>query len=185
VNRPELTGLRLRDYDSDAAELTLTGKGGKVRTVPVRDPMLKFDIEAHIEARLRDPGDDKHPPGSLNKYLLYPEKRGPSADPDGAPIKVIWFDRQRRLSSTATHRWWKSLLDRAGVEDFKLHEARHTAITEMVRDTGNLQLAQLLAGHVSIQTTADIYAHLDIADLADALRIVAEHRAERRRPDAE
>jgi integrase len=51
--------------------------------------------------------------------------------------------------------------------------------------SGNLKLAQLLAGHASIQTTADIYAHLDIADLRDALRIVAERRAERRRQDAE
>jgi hypothetical protein len=34
--------------------------------------------------------------------------------------------------------------------------------------------------HASIQTTADIYAHLDLADLAEALQIVAERRADRR-----
>jgi integrase len=82
------------------------------------------------------------------------------------------------------HRWWKSLLAQAGIEDFQMHQACHTAITEVVRDTGNLKLAQLLAGHASIQTTADIYAHLDLADLAEALEIVAERRAERRRSDA-
>jgi len=98
---------------------------------------------------------------------------------------VIWFDRHRPLSATAMHRWWTALLMRAGVDDQTMHAARHTAITEMVRETGNLKLAQLLAGHASIQTTADIYAHLDIADLRDALRVVAERRAERRRPDAE
>ena len=97
---------------------------------------------------------------------------------------VIWYDRHRRLSSTAMHRWWKHTLDEAGVDDYTMHQARHTAITELVRDTGNLKLAQLLAGHASIQTTADIYAHLDVADLAEALKIVAERRAERRRPDA-
>jgi site-specific recombinase XerD len=177
TRKSELTGLRLRDYDREACELTLTGKGGKVRTVPVRDAMLKLDIDSYIRARIEAGGD-------LDEYLLYPEKRGPSADPDGPQIKVIWLDRHRRLSSTAMHRWWKALLTRAGVEDCKLHEARHTAITEVVRDTGNLKLAQMLAGHASIQTTADIYAHLDIADLADALQIVAERRAERRQPDA-
>jgi len=35
------------------------------------------------------------------------------------------------------------------------------------------------------QTTADIYAPLDVADLRDPQRIVAERRAERRRTDAQ
>ena len=51
-----------------------------------------------------------------------------------------------------------------------MHELRHTAITELLRATGNLKLAQLLARHKSISTTADIYGHLDIGDLAAALR---------------
>jgi site-specific recombinase XerC len=87
ARKSELAGIRLRDYDQDAAELTLTGKGGKVRTVPVRDPALRLDFEAHIASRLADPGDDTHPPGNLDEYLLYPEKRGPSSDPDGPPVK--------------------------------------------------------------------------------------------------
>ena len=103
ARKSELAGIRLRDYDHDAAELTLTGKGGKV-------------------------------------------------------------------------------LDRASAR--QAAQARHTPITEIVRDTGNLKLAQLLAGHASIKTTADIYAHLDLADLAEALQIVAERRAERRESDA-
>ena len=41
-----------------------------------------------------------------------------------------------------------------------MHEARHTAITQFLRDTGNLKLAQMLAGHADISTTANIYAHL-------------------------
>jgi site-specific recombinase XerD len=51
-----------------------------------------------------------------------------------------------------------------------MHEARHTAITEFLRDTGNLKLAQMLAGHADIGTTANIYAHLDTSDLESALR---------------
>jgi integrase len=66
-----------------------------------------------------------------------------------------------------------------------MHSARHTAITDIVRDTGNLQAAQVFAGHSSIQTTADIYAHFDLEDLREALQIVAAKRAERRADDAE
>jgi hypothetical protein len=35
------------------------------------------------------------------------------------------------------------------------------------------------------KTTADIYAHFDLADLRDALRIVGERRAERQASDAD
>jgi site-specific recombinase XerD len=38
------------------------------------------------------------------------------------------------------------------------------------RDTANLKLAQMLAGHADISTTANIYAHLDTSDLETALR---------------
>jgi integrase len=54
-----------------------------------------------------------------------------------------------------------------------MHEARHTAITDFLRATGNLKLAQQLARHPTIQTTADIYWHLDDIDLERALEAVA------------
>jgi integrase len=50
-----------------------------------------------------------------------------------------------------------------------MHDARHTAITDFLRATGNLKLAQQLARHRTIQTTADIYGHLDDVDLERAL----------------
>ena len=53
-----------------------------------------------------------------------------------------------------------------------MHESRHTAITEFLRHTGNLKLAQQLARHKSITTTADIYGHVDDADLERALLLV-------------
>jgi site-specific recombinase XerD len=46
----------------------------------------------------------------------------------------------------------------------------HTAITDFLRFSGNLKLAQQLARHKDISTTANIYAHLDDMDLEDALR---------------
>jgi site-specific recombinase XerD len=55
-----------------------------------------------------------------------------------------------------------------------MHEARHTAITDFLRRTGNLKLAQMLAGHADIGTTANIYAHLDTTDLETALRALNE-----------
>ena len=51
-----------------------------------------------------------------------------------------------------------------------MHAARHTAITDFLRFSGNLKLTQQLARHKDISTTANIYAHLGDMDLETALR---------------
>jgi integrase len=72
------------------------------------------------------------------------------------------------LRSEAQRRRRRVWLDADG------REARHTAITDLLRRTGNLKLAQMLAGHADIGTTANIYAHLDTTDLETALRALNE-----------
>jgi integrase len=61
-------------------------------------------------------------------------------------------------------------MKRSGLAHRPMHEARHTAITEFLRRSGGLKLAQMLAGHADIGTTANIYAHLDTTDLETALK---------------
>jgi hypothetical protein len=112
------------------------GRGFRVRSV----------LDGYIEA---------HKPES-DEHLLYPERTG----------AVRWEDRRKPLSDTAAHRWWHACLDRAGVKHLPMHSARHMAITDIVRVTGNLKAAKLFAGHASIQTTADIYAHFHLEDPA-------------------
>jgi site-specific recombinase XerD len=136
------------------------GKGGRRRTIPVEDSELRSVLDGYIEA---------HKPES-DEHLLYPERTG----------AVRWEDRRKPLSDTAAHRWWHACFDRAGVKHLPMHSARHTAITDIVRVAGNLKAAKLFAGHASIQTTADIYAHFHLEDLREALRIVGGRRAERR-----
>jgi integrase len=75
------------------------------------------------------------------------EKLGPEFY--GGPVGVIWESRTSGLSATAMHRWWTRRLVDAGLPHRPMHEARHTAITEFLRDTGNLKLAQMLAGHAA------------------------------------
>jgi integrase len=77
------------------------------------------------------------------------------------------------MSSTAMHRWWERYM-RAELKHRPMHEARYTAITDFLRRTGSLKLAQMLAGHADIGTTANIYAHLDTTDLETALRALED-----------
>ena len=47
-----------------------------------------------------------------------------------------------------------------------------------MRATGDLKLAELFARHANISTTADIYTHLDHADLIRGMRLAGERLGE-------
>jgi integrase/recombinase XerD len=160
LRKGELSRVQFAHYDG--RNLTVLGKGGKVRYLPVVDRELRETLERHIL--------DRGP--TAEEFLLYPEKVGPEFY--GGPVGTIWEDRRKQLSSTATHRWWSRCLERAGIAHRPMHEASHTAITDFLRRTGNLKLAQMLAGHADTGTTANIYAHLDTSDLETALRALNE-----------
>lgn len=100
-----------------------------MRYLPVVDQELRTALERHILDRAPTP----------EEHLLYPEKLGPEFY--GGPVGTIWENREKQLSSTAMHRWWSKCLTRAGLPHRPMHEARHTAITECLRRTGNLKLA--------------------------------------------
>lgn len=158
IRKGELRGIRFRDFDYGRGLLGVLGKGQKWRDVPLVHQPTRLELERYLLDEAPAPDD----------YLLYPEKRGPHGT--HGPVDILWHDTKRMLSSSATHRWWVACLERAGVDHQRMHDSRHTAITALIRATGNLKAAQLLAGHESIQTTADIYSHLDTSDVADALR---------------
>jgi integrase len=160
LRKSELAKLQFKHYDG--SRLTIHGKGGRVRYMPVIDRELRLALERHILDRGPIP----------DEFLLYPEKRGPEFY--GGPIATIWEDCRKPLSPTALHRWWATCLKRAELPHRPMHEARHTAITDFLRRTGNLKLAQMFAGHADISTTANIYAHLDTTDLETALRALQE-----------
>lgn len=154
IRREALRMFRLEHYDPESQTATFQWKGGGNRTLPVQEE-LAYLLEHHAKEQRVG-------------YLLYPEKiAGPVHN-----RRYIWEDRNRPLSRAALHGWWARRLAAANVDHRRMHDARHTAITRFLRQTGNLKLAQMLAGHSSAKTTADIYGHLDIADLAAAMREV-------------
>lgn len=152
VRREALRLFRLEEYDADGRTITFNWKGGGGHTLPVGDE-LAFLLDQHRKAQ---------PVG----YLLYPEKVAGLRH----KRRTIWEDRNRPLSRTALFMWWSRRLEDAGLEHRRMHDARHTAITRFLRQTGNLKLAQMLAGHADSATTANIYSHLDIHDLAAKMR---------------
>ena len=166
LRKNELRLIKFKHFDLGRRRLMVFGKGGTIIPVPIPTEDLRLKIEQLILERKPDP----------KEYLLYPTRRGKKQQPGrrgisaDAPVELLWEDRTRPLDANGMQRWWKRSVENAGIPYLNMHAARHTAITDFLRFSGNLKLTQQLARHKDISTTANIYAHLDDMDLETALR---------------
>jgi len=82
----------------------------------------------------------------------------------GTPIKEDDFvfcniDGKPLLSNTVTHAWSK-LIKRLGLKQIRLHDARHTHASLMLKQGAHPKIVQERLGHSGIQITLDIYSHV-------------------------
>jgi len=71
------------------------------------------------------------------------------SDLDGKPL----------LPDTVSHAWVK-LVKRAGLEGIRLHDARHTHASLMLKQGIHPKVVQERLGHATISTTLDLYSHV-------------------------
>jgi len=71
------------------------------------------------------------------------------SDPEGKPL----------LPDTVTHNWIK-LVRRIGIKPIRLHDARHSHASLMLKQGTHPEVVQKRLGHASIQVTLDIYTHV-------------------------
>jgi integrase/recombinase XerC len=139
----ELVGLDtagVRGIVSDA-EVTVTGKGRKTRTVPVGSRAVEALRHWMKErASLASPGE----------AALFVGSRGARISP-----RVV----QARLS-----RWAAKQGLGVGVHP---HALRHSFASHVLQSSGDLRAVQEMLGHASISTT-QVYTHLDFQYLAKA-----------------
>lgn len=160
LRRAELAAVRFRDFDFERRQLTLVGKGGKVRIVPIVDESFWRELGA-TEITLG--GAD----AARDLYLVALRRK--------IGMEVFYWHHHAIVPRTV-HTWWYDRLVEAGLTDednrkgFGMHRGRHTVATEILRATGNLVAAQEMLGHSDISTTRDSYAEFDTADLARVLK---------------
>lgn len=159
----ELTGLDLRYVqqagrsslgwiDFEAQTVTVTGKGNKMRSVPVGQPAMAA-IADWIALR-----------GALVK-----------ADPDPLFLSA----RGSRMSPRLVQLRLKAHAQKLGIpSDVHPHVLRHSFASHVLQSSGNLRAVQEMLGHASISST-QVYTSLDFMRLSQVYD-AAHPRAKKR-----
>ena len=152
----ELVSLDAADGESmqREAEVTVTGKGAKTRTVPVGGKACTA-IAAWLgeRARLAGPGEN----------ALFVGTRGQRIAPSSVRYALARWARRLGLPQRVHP-----------------HMLRHSFATHLLQSSGDLRAVQEMLGHSSISTT-QVYTHLDFQHLAKAYD-AAHPRAKKKTP---
>lgn len=134
----ELVSLPLSAVPRDAPLLTVMGKGGQARMVPVGE-------------RARD---------ALSRWLAVRVDRG------GQSSRYLFPSGRKHLTRVRLFQLLKELAIRADIDPAGIspHVLRHAFATHLLEGGADLRVLQTLLGHADISTT-QIYTHVDAARL--------------------
>jgi len=134
----ELVGMDVRDLDLANGFATVTGKGQKVRIVPV-GRAARLALEAWLATRKSIRGDEP---------LFTAGRRGARLSARSVQLRL------KRLAQATS-----------GNDALHPHMLRHSFASHLLESSGDLRAVQELLGHANISTT-QIYTHLDFQHLA-------------------
>lgn len=141
------TGLRVseicslnRDIDIDKGEISVKGKGGKIRLVFL-SPAAKYYLKKYLEKR-----NDTNP-------ALF--------------INLSKYKNLTRITPRGVQKLIKFYAKKAGIlKKITPHTLRHSFATDLLRAGADLRAIQMLLGHKNLQTT-QIYTHLTNKELKE------------------
>lgn len=73
------------------------------------------------------------------------------------------------FAPNSLNRLWRARREDLGLPDFGLHELRHTFCTTLARNKTNPKLMQELMRHADSRMATEIYTHVDIEDMKEAI----------------
>jgi len=144
IRREELTKIKLSDIDLRHGTITVTGKGNKVRLVPLGEETLK-DLNHYLKMREDFLSEKQSVSDSLvlNKY-------GNSLSSRSVDRLVKKFGRSKGL-------------------DFTPHTLRHSFATHLLENGADLMLIKEILGHASLSTTQK-YTHVTAETMKKAYK---------------
>ena len=101
------------------------------------------------------------PPSSACLLQEHKDKREAQLGMTLKEDDLIFSDRESKplLPDTISHAWAK-LVKRAGLEHIRLHDARHTHASLLLKQSVHPKIVQERLGHATISTTLDLYSHV-------------------------
>ncbi|WP_244471864.1 tyrosine-type recombinase/integrase [Rhizobium phaseoli] len=144
--RMEIIGLEWPHVDFFSRRFTVTGKGGKSRTIPMSEETFQI-----LWAQRNN-----HPV-KVFTFIAWRTRKS---------LKQV-RGRRYPITEAGLKSAMRRAVPAAGVQNFRFHDTRHTAATRVLRKS-NLRVAQRLLGHADVATTAK-YAHALDDDLRQAL----------------
>jgi site-specific recombinase XerD len=147
------TGLRVselcsltNDFDFKRDEMSIRGKGGKVRVVFISDE-AKTAVKKYLDARK-----------DMNDALFV---QTPTHKVSGEPTKSVGFEKEGNpLTRRSIERIVKQHAIKAGItKKVTPHVIRHSFATDLLNNGADIRSVQVMLGHSNISTT-QIYTHV-------------------------
>ncbi len=135
MRREELANIRLTDIDWEKGLISVTGKGNKVRLVPVGDTTMA-ELKHYLELR-KDFAAQK---GTSSESALFLNRYGKA-------LTVRTIDRRVKK------------FGKAGGVELTPHALRHSFATHLLENGADLMLIKEILGHASLSTTQK-YTHV-------------------------
>jgi len=165
MRRGELCGLRWRDVDLEARTITVASTRVVAGRVEIGEPKTKaghriISIDAGtasvLSAWRKRQAEERLLVGAgwRDHGLVF-------VDPVGEPPHP----------ETVT-RWWREAVAKAEVPPIRLHDARHTAATIMLRSGVPVKVVTQRLGHADVAVTMRVYQHVTAQDDATAADVL-------------
>lgn len=153
LRKAEARALTSRDCLAEIGMVIVrNGKGGRDRVIPMSGRLRQLIADLEITEGL-DQAD----------HIFYAVKAN-----EVSRVRT----RRNPIGEGTFARWWRRCLDDAGVRYRNPHMARHTFATRWRQRGLTVDELQILLGHASIATTADIYTHTGHEDVARHMALI-------------
>jgi site-specific recombinase XerD len=142
----ELCNLKIKNVDFINNKIEVFGKGGKWRTIPVKQNVLTGDNYPSLKNYM-----DHHRLDTSKEFVF--------TGPNG------------KLLSAIMRREFKEVAKTAGISWIHPHSLRHYYATTLLKNGVNVKTVQILLGHSTLVTTSR-YLHITETDVDKAIRDV-------------
>ncbi|HLC06779.1 MAG TPA: site-specific tyrosine recombinase/integron integrase [Candidatus Babeliales bacterium] len=140
----ELINIKISDIHFDTRFISIEGKGGKQRMIPLPQAVLLL-LHNYLQKHAHN-----NFPASVDPMYLFP---------------IMYGKKIKPISRQSCWGILKKLCERAGIKRaISPHQLRHSFATHMLEKGVDLRSLQVLLGHEEI-TTVEVYTHVETSQL--------------------